>query len=162
MCGGCTTATPLFHVDCFWRPIRIAAAAPVCPRSGEWTVRCQFTGPLQSRRRDRVAPVCLDALARTFREKAGATTLQSWPSASTWRQSPYPSARLQSRPAAGRTDPPVSQSCVRSATDCFRHRQEIGLPPLRPPSAIATACFSWRHQKPQKLRYAFPWSALRA
>jgi hypothetical protein len=67
--GAGTTATPLFHVDCLWRPIRIAAASPVCPRSGEWTVRCQLAGPLQSRQRDRVAPVRLDALARTFRDQ---------------------------------------------------------------------------------------------
>jgi len=30
---------------------------------------CQLPGPMQSRQRDRVAPVCLDALARPFRDQ---------------------------------------------------------------------------------------------
>jgi hypothetical protein len=46
---------------------------------------CQFTGAMQTRQRNRIPTVRLDPLARSFRISAGATTMQSCPSACTWR-----------------------------------------------------------------------------
>ncbi len=46
---------------------------------------CQFAGPMQPRQCDRIPTVRLDPLTRCFGINAGATTMQSWPSACTWR-----------------------------------------------------------------------------
>ncbi len=45
----------------------------------------QLAGPMQTRQRNRIPTVRLDPLARRFGISAGATTMQSCPSACTWR-----------------------------------------------------------------------------
>ena len=45
---------------------------------------------------------------------------------------------------------------ARSATDCSRRRQETGLLPSAPPSAIATTCFFLATSKGTKTSLSFP------
>ena len=45
----------------------------------------KLTRPMKTRQRNRIPTVRLDPLARSFRDQRGATTMQSCPSACTWR-----------------------------------------------------------------------------
>ena len=78
------------------KQLQAFAAKVVCRLAGPYKISHRLmrrvrrrspsvAGPVQSRQRDRVAPVCLDPLARRFGIEAGATTMQSWPSALIWR-----------------------------------------------------------------------------
>jgi hypothetical protein len=102
---------------------------------------CQLAGPMQSRQRDRVAPVRLDALARPFWDQAGATTMQSV--AEGVNLAVKPVSRRPGFKADVQTVVPVRQSLdrpldrKRTVSTSPRNRTS----PVRPPSAIATACF---------------------
>jgi hypothetical protein len=97
-----------------------------------------------------------------FGISAGATTMQSCPSTCTWRQSPYPVGPA-SKQRCSRSYRFASLLIVRSigaglfSTSPINRTSRFGHPPRSPRRAS-----SWRHRKPRKLRYTFPWSALRA
>ena len=117
---------------------------------------CQFAGPVQSRQRDRVASIRLDPLARPLRNQG-----RRDPYAVVAERLDLPREPVSRRPCFEADVQPVIS--VRQSLDRPLDRSELfstsprnRTSPVRPPSAIATACFFLATSKATKASLCFP------
>ena len=114
----------------------------------------QLAGSVQTRQRDRIAPVRLDPLARSFRDQRRSDHQ------AIVAERPYLAIKPVSRRPGFEADMqqvvPVRQSLDRLLEGLFSTSPRNRTSPCRPPSAIATACFFLATSKETKASLCFP------
>ena len=145
---------------------RLAGADKVAHRLVS-RVRCpharQFAGPMQPRQRDRISPVRLDPLARPFRDQS-----RSDHHAIVAESLDLPIKPVSRRPGFKADMQPIVSA--RQSLDRSLDRQRAVLDVPEKPDLSRPASFRDRNgvlllgdvESHERLRYTFPWSALRA